>query len=186
MALLVDEILHPPPETASHSRRLLVATAVIFIGAGLGTLSLQARRVEFLVQCAAMAFILLVVIKFTPIRPRARERLIVFAAVLLAAGIISLVAERWRVPAFDEATVTLTDQPDATGYYVTTTDNSVVLIKFTDVDGRELSCPIIEAVPRAKIERIEVGHSRAKLDPAEDCSQRRSEAKTVKDQNPTP
>jgi hypothetical protein len=177
LALLVDETLHPPPRTNPHPR-LAAATAMILLGAALGTIFLSAHRTDFLVQCAAMALILLVVIKFTPFRRRARERLVVFAMVLLAAGLIALVAEALRAPAFDEATVSLTDHGRANGYYVTTTDTSVVLIKFTNVDGKKFSCPVIEAVPRAEIERIEVGSSRAKLKPLKDCGDRREDPKT--------
>lgn len=78
-----------------------------------------------------------------------QERLAVFLSVLVAAGIGAILAENFGSPSFDDAVITVRDQPvPITGAYITSTEHSVVL---------STRCEVIEAVPRDQIERISVG-----------------------------
>jgi Na+/proline symporter len=82
-----------------------------------------------------------------------KERLAIFLAVLVGAGVGAIIAESLESPSFDEARITIRDQSVVTGGYITSTDNAVVLTT---------RCEVIEAVPRDRIERISVGPGEVK------------------------
>ena len=82
-----------------------------------------------------------------------KERVALFLAVLVGAGVGAIIAEGLESPSFDEARITVRDQSVVTGGYITSTDNAVVLTT---------RCEVIEAVPRDRIERISVGPGEVK------------------------
>jgi hypothetical protein len=92
-----------------------------------------------------------------PVAPHSfRERVIVFLAVLVSVGAVSVAAERIGPTRFDAASITVTDSADPVeGGYITSTDYAVLVMP-TDAD-----CPMIKAVPRDQIVRIEVSDTDA-------------------------
>jgi hypothetical protein len=91
-----------------------------------------------------------------PVKPHSfRERVTVFLAVLVSVGAVSVAAERIGPTRFDTASITVTDGEDVDGGYITSTDYAVLVIP---TDAR---CPMIKAVPRDQIERIEVSDTDA-------------------------
>jgi Na+/proline symporter len=76
------------------------------------------------------------------------ERVAIFLAVLVGAGVGAIIAESLESPSFDEARITIRDRSVVRGGYITSTDNAVVLTT---------RCEVVEAVPRDRIERISVG-----------------------------
>ena len=79
-----------------------------------------------------------------------RERIVIFAAVLVSAGLVAVGAERVGPTTFSSATLTVTEGDPVKGGYVTTTDYAVLVLP------THARCPVIRAVPRDQIERIEV------------------------------
>jgi hypothetical protein len=82
-----------------------------------------------------------------------KERVAIFLAELVGAGVGAIIAQSLESPSFDEARITVRDRSVVTGGYITSTDNAVVLTT---------RCEVIEAVPRDRIERISVGPGEVK------------------------
>jgi Na+/proline symporter len=82
-----------------------------------------------------------------------KERVAIFLAVLVGAGVGAVIAESLESPSFDEARITTRDRSVVTGGYITSTDNAIVLTT---------GCEVVEAVPRDRIERISVGPGEVK------------------------
>jgi uncharacterized membrane protein len=119
--VLVYYVLTPPPETlALEGLAVVAAVAIVF---------------ELLPDDADK-------------RHGFQERIAIFLAVLVGAGVGAIIAENFQTPTFDEAKVTIRDHGVVTGGYITSTDQAVVL---------STRCEVIEAVPRDRIERISVG-----------------------------
>jgi Na+/proline symporter len=143
------------PRQDKQIRRLRQGLAVVTVLLGLvlvyyvlkpplETLALQGLAV---VAAVAIAF------EFLPDEAEKRhgfqERVAIFLAVLVGAGVGAIIAESFETPSFDEAKITIRDdQSVVTGGYITSTDHAVVL---------STRCEVIEAVPRDRIERISVG-----------------------------
>ena len=140
-------------------RRLRQLLAVVFVVLGLvlvyyvlkpprETLVLQGLAV---VAAVALAFELLP--DDVDTRHGFKERVAIFLAVLVGAGVGAVIAESLESPSFDEARITTRDRSVVTGGYITSTDNAIVLTT---------RCEVVEAVPRDRIERISVGPDEVK------------------------
>jgi hypothetical protein len=76
--------------------------------------------------------------------------------VLVSVGAVGVAAERIGPTGFDTATITVTGGAEAVaGGYVTSTDYAVLVMPTT------ADCPMIKAVPRDQIVRIEVSDTDA-------------------------
>jgi hypothetical protein len=138
-----------------ETNRALRAAAVLAAGVALLAVLLRLPAVQVLVQGVALIATVLVAIRFfrrRHLEHGLNEHLFVFLAVLIVSGLTALFVERFRHAEFSSATVVLKDGGgEVKGGYVTSTEQVVVLVT------RSGSCGIINAVPRALIETIEVG-----------------------------
>jgi hypothetical protein len=136
-----------------RGKRQVAAAGTVLAAAALVYFLLQPPIKTLLFESVAVAIAVPVAFQFLPREPEERhgftERLVVFLSVLAAAGAGAVLAETFGSPSFDEAQITLRDQPVlVTGGYITSTEQSVVLSP---------NCEVIEAVPRDQIARITVG-----------------------------
>ena len=137
-------------------RRLRQGLAVVFVVLGLVLVyyvlspPLETLALEGLAVVAAVAVAFELLPDDADTRHGFKERVAIFLAVLVGAGVGAIIAESLESPSFDEARITIRDQSVVTGGYITSTDNAVVLTT---------RCEVIEAVPRDRIERISVGPS---------------------------
>lgn len=176
--------------------RFAVAVVIIALGTVVGNhLIRPSLETLFIAQNAATLFIVVAVGWLAPNHGKgAEERLLVFALVLLVAGVLAYLFERDR-PIFDFAAVELTEQPPIAGYYVTTTDNAVVLITLGEPhtlalgvqDGVRRSEELrrcekavrrsdrrrIVAVPSNQIDRVWIGPPQLELDRSRYCEHER-------------
>ena len=141
-------------------RRLRQGLAVVFVVLGLVLVyyvlrpPLETLALEGLAVVAAVAVALELLPDDADTRHGFKERVAIFLAVLVGAGVGAIIAESLESPSFDEARITIRDQSGVvTGGYITSTDNAVVLTT---------RCEVIEAVPRDRIERISVGPGEVK------------------------
>lgn len=140
-------------------RRLRQGLAVVFVVLGLVLVyyvlrpPLETLALEGLAVVAAVAVALELLPDDADTRHGFKERVAIFLAVLVGAGVGAIIAESLESPSFDEARITIRDQSVVTGGYITSTDNAVVLTT---------RCEVIEAVPRDRIERISVGPGEVK------------------------
>jgi multisubunit Na+/H+ antiporter MnhB subunit len=143
------------PRQDKQIRRLRQGLAVVTVLLGLVLVyyvlkpPLETLALEGLAVVAAVA----IAFEFLPDEAEKRhgfqERVAIFLAVLVGAGVGAIIAESFETPSFDEAKITIRDdQSVVTGGYITSTDHAVVL---------STRCEVIEAVPRDRIERISVG-----------------------------
>jgi hypothetical protein len=101
-------------------------------------------------------------------RHRLDERVVVFLAVLISAGVIALVvAATDETSAFDTAFVELSQGEPVEGAYVTTTSDAAILITW----GKATGCPAIGAVPRNQITRIWIGPGTKVVDMPNGCAE---------------
>jgi hypothetical protein len=119
--------------------------------------------IVFALQSGALLVIVLIVMGVYPGRHsdhhRLDERVIVFASVLVSAGVIALAYEQlFAAPTFDAADIRLADGGSVDGGYITTTDTAVLLITRDSHD-----CATITAVRRDRIERVLIGPSKLKV-----------------------
>ena len=135
-------------------RRLRQGLAVVFVLLGLVLVyyvlspPLETLALEGLAVVAAVAVAFELLPDDADTRHGFKERVAIFLAVLVGAGVGAIIAESLESPSFDEARITIRDHSVVTGGYITSTDNAVVLTT---------RCEVIEAVPRDRIERISVG-----------------------------
>ena len=135
-------------------RRLRQGLAVVFVLLGLVLVyyvlspPLETLALEGLAVVAAVAVAFELLPDDADTRHGFKERVAIFLAVLVGAGVGAIIAESLEAPSFDEARITIRDHSVVTGGYITSTDNAVVLTT---------RCEVIEAVPRDRIERISVG-----------------------------
>ena len=135
-------------------RRLRQGLAFVFVVLGLVLVyyvlkpPLETLALEGLAVVAAVAVAFELLPDDANTRHGFKERVAIFLAVLVGAGVGAIIAESLESPSFDEARITIRDQSVVTGGYITSTDNAVVLTT---------RCEVIEAVPRDRIERISVG-----------------------------
>ena len=140
-------------------RRLRQGLAVVFVVLGLVLVyyvlspPLETLALEGLAVVAAVAVAFELLPDDADTRHGFKERVAIFLAVLVGAGVGAIIAESLESPSFDEARITIRDQSVVTGGYITSTDNAVVLTT---------RCEVIEAVPRDRIERISVGPGEVK------------------------
>lgn len=141
-------------KAAKQIRRLRQGLAVITVVVGLVLVyyvlrpPLETLALEGLAVVAAVAIAFELLPDDADKRHGFGERIAIFLAVLVGAGIGAIVAESFETPTFDEARITIRDKGVITGGYITSTDHAVVL---------STRCEVIEAVPRDRIERISVG-----------------------------
>jgi hypothetical protein len=141
-------------KAAKQIRRLRQGLAVVTVVLGLVLVyyvlrpPLETLALEGLAVVAAVAIAFELLPDDADKRHGFGERIAIFLAVLVGAGIGAIVAESFETPTFDEARITIRDKGVITGGYITTTDHAVVL---------STRCEVIEAVPRDRIERITVG-----------------------------
>ena len=140
-------------------RRLRQGLAVVFVLLGLVLVyyvlspPLETLALEGLAVVAAVAVAFELLPDDADTRHGFKERVAIFLAVLVGAGVGAIIAESLESPSFDEARITIRDHSVVTGGYITSTDNAVVLTT---------RCEVIEAVPRDRIERISVGPGEVK------------------------
>ena len=151
-----DRVLQPrgeprEPKQIRHLRQLL-ALATVVLGLVLVFYVLtpppETLALEGLAVVAAVAIAFELLPDDADKRHGFQERIAIFLAVLVGAGVGAIIAENFRTPTFDEAKITIRDHSVVTGGYITSTDQAVVL---------STRCEVIEAVPRDRIERISVG-----------------------------
>jgi hypothetical protein len=141
-------------KAAKQIRRLRQGLAVVTVVLGLVLVyyvlrpPLETLALEGLAVVAAVAIAFELLPDDADKRHGFGERIAIFLAVLVGAGIGAIVAESFETPTFDEARITIRDKGAITGGYITSTDHAVVL---------STRCEVIEAVPRDRIERITVG-----------------------------
>jgi Na+/proline symporter len=132
--------------------RQLLAVVSVVLGLVLVYYVLRPPRETLLLEGLAVVAAVAVAFELLPddadTRHGFNERVAIFLAVLVGAGVGAIIAESLESPSFDEARITIRDQSVVRGGYITSTDNAVVLTT---------RCEVIEAVPRDRIERISVG-----------------------------
>jgi hypothetical protein len=155
--------------TIDTRHRQHLALLTIVLSAPVGYAVLRPPPLIFVAQVAAVVVTVTIALAHLPVErhisgrvippvaPHSfRERVIVFLAVLVSAGAVSVVAERIGPTRFDVASITVRDSADPVeGGYITSTDYAVLVVP-TDAD-----CPMIKAVPRDQIVRIEVSDTDA-------------------------
>jgi Na+/proline symporter len=150
---------HGEPRLDKQIRRLRQGLAVVTVVFGLVLVYYILRPppetlvLEGLAVVAAVAIALEILPDDGDKRHGFEERLAIFLAVLVGAGVGAIIAESFKSPTFDEARITIRDHSVITGAYITSTDHAVVL---------STRCEVIEAVPRDRIERIRVGPGEVK------------------------
>jgi Na+/proline symporter len=141
-------------KAAKQIRRLRQGLAVITVVLGLVLVyyvlrpPLETLALEGLAVVAAVAIAFELLPDDADKRHGFGERIVIFLAVLVGAGVGAIIAESFETPTFDEARITIREKGVVTGGYITSTDHAVVL---------STKCEVIEAVPRDRIERISVG-----------------------------
>ena len=138
-------------------QRRHLALATVAISAPIAYLLLRPPAAVFAAQTVTVAIAVWVALKvLTHDRHSFQERITVFLAVLVSVGAVGVAAERIGPTVFYAASITVTgDSRAVEGGYVTSTDYAVLMVP------ARAECPMIEAVPRAQIVRIEVSHTPA-------------------------
>jgi Na+/proline symporter len=163
IGFLADSVLTSQDRVSQREdkqiRRLRQGLAVVFVVLGLVLVyyvlkpPLETLALEGLAVVAAVAVAFELFPDDADWRHGFKERVGIFLAVLVGAGVGAIIAESLESPSFDEARITTRDQSVVTGGYITSTDNAVVLTT---------RCEVVEAVPRDRIERISVGPGEVK------------------------
>jgi hypothetical protein len=153
IACIADWALAGDPDKLSHRKRQGLAVAMVISGLALAYFVLDLAHETIVTEGVLVLIAVVLALSFLKnepeIRHTFREVLVIFLAVLVAAGIGAVLAEAWRTPSFDEVRITVHDQGrPVVGGYVTSTDHVVVVAT---------KCGVIEAVPRTEITRIIVG-----------------------------
>jgi hypothetical protein len=186
IVLLVDRVLIQ----ADHLDpwRAIAALVLTILGYGAAFYLMKERHGELVVQCIATLLILGAIVALSGHSfLMVHQAVIAFLATLVIVGTIALAFEKRRPPVFEHITITLKDSPSSATsakdegpnleslYYVTTTESSIVTISLTH-------CQRIVVVPRDNVTRIEVGPTRVRVLPSNDCRS----AREAMDQRPRP
>jgi hypothetical protein len=135
--------------TDRQRQHLLVLTIVL--AAPLGYWLLRPDLLTFLAELVAVASAVAIALAVHhQKRASLRERIVIFAAVLVSAGLIAVGAERIGQTKLSTATLTVTRATPVKGGYLTSTDYAVLVVPTV------ARCPMIKAVPRDQIVRIEI------------------------------
>jgi len=156
LAVVVDELLHAPrdqPDPGWLPRLLVALTVLVIAAAAIDRLAQPSP--EFLLQVGAIAAVLGVVLRLG-IKDRPWERVLTFVLVLAAVGAIALIAETRHKPRFHKVAISYRSGGGEDGFYITTTNDAVVLAG-RGPKRHDGSCATsIVAVPRDQISAVRV------------------------------
>jgi hypothetical protein len=157
-AAFVDWVVSWSKEGVNRKQRQHLVVLTIVVTAPVGYWLLRPDVLLFVAELVAVAIAAAVALAAYRGNPRTlMERIVVFLAVIVSVGAIAVAAERIGPVSFDTATLTVTDGNSVEGGFVTSTDYAVLVIP------DDAACPIIKAVPRTEITRIEVSDKNADI-----------------------